>query len=70
MNQRSLETVAALAVEYETCMVFGTTQRQKVESVVYSAAVAVDPQGKVIADYQKVHLRGEQGSLFGPAIAL
>jgi predicted amidohydrolase len=41
-------------------------EKQKVESVIYSAAVMVDPDGEVVADYQKVHLKGEQRLSFRP----
>jgi predicted amidohydrolase len=44
--------------EHDTHIVFGMAEKQKVESVIYSAAVMVDPDGEVVADYQKVHLKG------------
>lgn len=62
-------TVAALsqyAAEHNTHIAFGFAERQKVESVIYSAAVLVDPEGKLAADYQKVHLKGEQRLIFRP----
>jgi predicted amidohydrolase len=54
------------AAEYGTHIVFGLAEKQKVESVIYSAAVLIDPEGEVLADYQKVHLRGEQRLAFRP----
>ncbi len=38
----------------------------KGESVIFCAAVLVDPDGEVAADYQKVHLKGEQRLTFRP----
>ena len=62
----TVSTIAQLASEYGTHIAFGMAERQKVESVVYSAAIVVDPEGEVIADYQKLHLKGEQRLTFRP----
>ena len=51
VNQRSVQAVAELAAECETYAVFGMAERLKVESVACSAAIAVDPEGNVSADY-------------------
>jgi predicted amidohydrolase len=61
-----VEQVAGWASAYGVHIVFGMAERQKVESVIYSAALLVDPEGKVVGDYQKIHLRGEQRLVFRP----
>jgi len=66
VNEHAVNTMAEQAAEYGTHILFGLAQKQKVESVVYSAAVLVDLEGEVLADYQKVHLKGEQRLTFRP----
>ena len=62
----TVNTLAKCAAEHDVHIVFGMAEKQKVESVIYSAAVMVDPDGEVVADYQKVHLKGEQRLTFRP----
>jgi predicted amidohydrolase len=66
VNERAVNTMSRQAAEYGTHILFGLAEKQKVESVVYSAAVLIDPNGEVLADYQKVHLKGEQRLTFRP----
>jgi omega-amidase len=66
VDGHAVNTLAKRAAEYGTHVVFGLAEVQKVESVVYSAAVVLDPDGEVVADYQKVHLKGEQRLAFRP----
>jgi len=42
------------------------TKKEKVESVLYNTAVMVGPDGDVLHQHQKVHLRGEEQMLFRP----
>jgi predicted amidohydrolase len=61
--------VAALCKSAAQCgahIVMGLASKQKVESVVYSAAVLISPEGEVQASYEKVHLKGEQRLAFRP----
>jgi predicted amidohydrolase len=62
----AVNALSKRAAEYGTHIVFGLAEKQKVESVIYSAAVLVDPDGEVLAGYQKVHLKGEQRLTFRP----
>ena len=62
----AVNTLSKRAVEYGTHIVFGLAEIQKMESVIYSAAVLIDPEGEILADYQKVHLKGEQRLAFRP----
>lgn len=60
VQDHTVNTLSKRAAEYDTYIAFGFAEKQKVESVIYSAAVLLDPDGEVQADYQKVHLKGEQ----------
>lgn len=60
VNDHTVDTVGKRAADFGTHVVFGFAQKQKVESVIYSGAVLIDPDGELVADYQKVHLKGEQ----------
>lgn len=66
VDEHSVNTLSKQAAEYGTHILFGLAEKQKVESVVYSAAVLIDPEGEVLGDYQKVHLKGEQRLTFRP----
>jgi predicted amidohydrolase len=63
---RAVAALAQSAAQYDTHIVLGLAEKQKVESVVYSAALLIGPEGEVLADYQKVHLKGEQRLTFRP----
>jgi len=62
----TIRELARQAATSGTHLVFGMAQKQKVESVIYSAVVMIDNEGKVAANYQKVHLKGEQRLIFRP----
>lgn len=62
----TVNTLAKYASDHGLYIAFGLAEKQKVESVIYSAAVLIDPDGKVAIDYQKVHLKGEQRLIFRP----
>ena len=66
VSGRTVSTLCQHAAEYDTHIVFGLAERQKMESVAYSSAVLIDPEGEVLAAYQKVHLKGEQRLVFRP----
>lgn len=66
VDDHVVNTLSKRAAEYNTHIVFGMAEKQKVESVVYSAGIVVGPDGDVLADYQKAHLKGEQRLAFRP----
>ncbi|MFH1086072.1 MAG: carbon-nitrogen hydrolase family protein [Chloroflexota bacterium] len=66
ITDRAVNTLGRRAAEFGAHVLFGFAEKQKVESVSYSAAVLLDPEGDVLADYQKVHLRAEQRLAFRP----
>ncbi|HEC33308.1 MAG TPA: carbon-nitrogen hydrolase family protein [Chloroflexi bacterium] len=52
------------AAEYGVHVAFGMVTKEKVESIVYDSAVLVGPDGEVLGQYHKVHLRGEERMAF------
>jgi len=56
--------IAQRASDYGTHVLFGMVAKEKVESILYNAAVLVGPDGEVLGRYNKVHLRGEERLAF------
>jgi predicted amidohydrolase len=40
--------------------------KEKVESIIYNAAILIGPDGELLGDYRKVHPRGEERLAFRP----
>jgi predicted amidohydrolase len=62
----SVNLMTQQAAEFSTHIVFGMVLKEKVESIIYNAAVLVGPDGEIIGDYRKVHPRGEERLAFRP----
>lgn len=60
----SVNLLASRAKQFNTYIAFGMVERKKVESVLYDAAVLIDPNGELVERYHKVHLRGEERLAF------
>ncbi len=58
--------LAQRAAEFSTHIAFGMVAKEKVESILYNAAILVGPDGELIGQYRKVHLRGEERLAFRP----
>ncbi len=43
---------------------FGMVAKERVESILYDAAVLIGPDGELIGDYHKIHLKGEERMAF------
>jgi predicted amidohydrolase len=43
---------------------FGMVAKERVESIIYDAAVLLGPDGELIGEYHKVHLKGEERMAF------
>jgi predicted amidohydrolase len=43
---------------------FGMVAKERVESILYDAAVLIGPDGELIGDYHKLHLKGEERMAF------
>ncbi len=62
----TVNTLAQQAALYSTTIVFGMPVKERVESILYNAAIMVGPDGEFVGDYRKVHLRGEERMAFRP----
>jgi omega-amidase len=60
----SVNIMSQLAGEFNTHIIFGLALKEKVESILYDAAVLIGPDGEFIGDYRKVHLHGEERMAF------
>ena len=63
---QTVNLMAQQAAEFSTHIVFGLALKEKVESIIYNAAIMVGPDGEMIGDYRKVHPRGEERLAFRP----
>ena len=58
--------LAERASAFSTYLAFGMVAKEKVESILYNAAVLIGPDGEVLGRYHKVHPRGEERLPFRP----
>ena len=66
----SVNLLAQRAADHSTHVVFGMVTKEKVESVIYNAAVVIGPDGELLGEYRKVHLPGEERLAFRPGFRL
>jgi len=62
----TVNLLAQRAAEFGTHIAFGMVAKEKVESILYNAAILIGPDGEFIGQYHKVHLRGEERLAFRP----
>lgn len=62
----SVNLIGQRASEYGVHIAFGLVTKEKVESILHNALVLVGPDGDLIGQYHKVHLRGEERMTFRP----
>lgn len=62
----AVNLMAKRAEEFDVHIAFGMVSKAKVESIIYNTAVLVGPDGELMGQYQKVHLRGEERLAFRP----
>jgi predicted amidohydrolase len=60
----SSNLIAQRASEFGVYVAFGLAAKEKVESVLFNSAVLVGPDGDMIGEYRKVHLKGEERLAF------
>ena len=60
----SVNYMAKRANQYNVHIAFGMVLKERVESILYNAAVLVGPEGELIGNYRKVHLKGEEKLAF------
>jgi predicted amidohydrolase len=58
--------LAQWAEEFGVYIAAGLVAKEKVESILYNAATLVGPDGEMIGQYNKIHLRGEERLAFRP----
>jgi len=66
----TVNLIAQRASESGVHVAFGMVSKEKVESILYNTAVLVGPDGDLIGQYNKVHLRGEERIAFRPGYRL
>jgi predicted amidohydrolase len=62
----TVNLLAQRAAEFNTHIAFGMVAKERVESILYNAAILVGPDGDLVGQYHKVHLRGEERLAFRP----
>ncbi|MCC7446485.1 MAG: carbon-nitrogen hydrolase family protein, partial [Anaerolineae bacterium] len=60
----AINLMASRAADAGVYIAFGLAVKEKVESILYNAAVLVGPEGEIEGVYHKVHLRGEERMAF------
>ena len=58
--------LAKNAADFNVHLAFGMVVKERVESILYNAAVLIGPDGELLGDYRKVHLKGEERLAFRP----
>jgi predicted amidohydrolase len=66
----SANVLAQRASETGTLIVFGMPTKERTESILFNSAVLVGPEGEVVSNYRKIHLRGEEQMQFRPGFRL
>jgi predicted amidohydrolase len=66
----TVNLIAQRAADYSTHIVFGLVTKEKVESIIYNAAVVIGPDGEILGEYRKLHLPGEERLAFRPGYRL
>ena len=60
----SVNLMAQRAAEFGIYIAFGLVTKERVESVLFNSAVLVGPDGELVGNYNKLHLRGEERMAF------
>lgn len=61
-----VNTLGRRANDFGTHILFGLPTKEKVESILYNGAVLIGPEGEMLCEYRKVHLKGEEKLAFRP----
>jgi len=62
----SANVMAQRAQEFGVHIAFGLPVKEKVESIIFNSTVLIGPDGELIGEYRKVHLKGEERMAFRP----
>jgi len=60
----SVNVMAQRAQEFGVHIAFGLPTKEKVESIIFNSAVLIGPDGELVGEYRKVHLKGEERMAF------
>jgi len=60
----SVNVISQRAAEFGVHIAFGMPSKEKVESILFDSAVLIGPDGELIGEYRKVHLKGEERMTF------
>ncbi|NLX11634.1 MAG: carbon-nitrogen hydrolase family protein [Chloroflexi bacterium] len=60
----TVNLMAQRAAEFGVHIAFGMVTKERVESILFNSAVLVGPEGELVGQYNKVHLRGEERMAF------
>jgi predicted amidohydrolase len=62
----SVNLMSQRAQEFGVHIAFGLPTKEKVESIIFNSVVLVGPDGELVGEYRKVHLKGEERMAFRP----
>ncbi|MBI4769606.1 MAG: carbon-nitrogen hydrolase family protein, partial [Chloroflexi bacterium] len=60
----SVNLIAQRASEFGVYVAFGLPAKEKVESILFNSLVLVGPDGELLGEYRKIHLKGEERMAF------
>jgi len=60
----TVNLMAQRAQEFGVHIAFGLPTKEKVESILFNSLVFIGPDGELIGEYRKVHLKGEERMAF------
>jgi predicted amidohydrolase len=60
----TVNLIAQRAQEFGVHIAFGLPTKEKVESILFNSLVFIGPDGELIGEYRKVHLKGEERMAF------
>ena len=60
----TVNLIAQRASEFGVHVAFGMVSKEKVESILHNTAVLIGPDGELMGQYHKLHLRGEERIAF------
>ena len=66
----TVNLIAQRASEHGVHIAFGMVTKEKVESILYNSSIMVGPDGDLIGQHNKMHLRGEERIAFRPGYRL
>ena len=66
----TVNLMAQRASEFQVHLAFGMVVKERVESIVYNAAILIGPDGELLGDYRCLHPKGEERLAFRPGFRL